>query len=230
MENAYSFELKGDELHLKLGGGIPKSSMVLIEGVNGIGKSIFAQRFTFGALQNGHSVSYISTELPIAGFLNQMDSLRYGIRQEFLSGQLKFISLFPAFGNITFEPHMVKNIVASEEIFKSDIIVIDCLNDLLVRSDMDLKSCFELVERLKKIVSLGRAVVLCVEPNLIDKRLLPLLEGTSDIFLYLEEVEQYGNKLNILHVKRFSGALGELEKQIIFRVRPGIGLIVEIAS
>ena len=67
-KNVFKINLEGDELHVKLGGGLPKSSIILIEAPAGLGKSVLAQRFTYGALINDVSVSYISSELTVQSF------------------------------------------------------------------------------------------------------------------------------------------------------------------
>jgi len=50
--------LQRDELERNLGGGIPKNSILLIEGEDGSGKSILSQRLIFSFLKSEASVTY----------------------------------------------------------------------------------------------------------------------------------------------------------------------------
>lgn len=229
-KNIFKINLEGDELHIKLGGGLPKSSIILVEAPAGLGKSVLAQRFTYGALKNDVRVSYISSELTVQSFLNQMDSFRYDIRTKFLDNELKFITLFPALGRVKFEPDLVKKLFNSKKLLDSDIIIIDSLNNTLLRNDSGLEDTFNLISTFKKIASQQKSVILCVEPGTISKEMLTNLQNLADVHIVMEERDQYGNKLNILQVKRFTGAAGDVEKELPFKVRAGIGIVVELAS
>jgi len=74
-----SLHLDRDDLNDKIGGGLPKGSLMIVEGESGIGKSILCQRITYGALVNGYTVTYISTEMTTLDFVRQMASLNYNI-------------------------------------------------------------------------------------------------------------------------------------------------------
>ena len=78
-EGYISIKIKRDMLHTKLGGAFPYSSLVLVEGKDGMGKSLLVQRLAFAFLHNGARVTYISAELSTQDFLQQMDSLHYSI-------------------------------------------------------------------------------------------------------------------------------------------------------
>ena len=61
-----------DNLNHMLGGGLPRGSIVLIEGKKGSGVEHFVQRLTYGLLQNNVGVTYISTENATSDFIKQM--------------------------------------------------------------------------------------------------------------------------------------------------------------
>jgi len=230
LSTTFDISLPGDELHTKLGGGIPRSSVCLIEGTAGMGKSILIQRFCYGLNRNNVSISYISSEHSIQGFLNQMDSLRYEIRTDFLKGQFKFITLFPSIGQITFEPDMIKKIFASQKLLDSQVIVIDSLNDILIKNDTALSEAFTAVSMFKKLTSTGKSIIISIDPTTISKQVLQILQNISDVHIHMTEREQYGNKINLLQVKRFMGAANDVDKELPFKVRAGIGIVVELAS
>ncbi len=230
MNAVYDISLKGDELHAKLGGGLPRNGFVLIEAENALGKSILAQRFAYGAIKNGISVSYVSTELPLVGFLGQMNSLNYDIKEALLKKNMKFASLFSSIGEVKFKSNMMLRVLHSKKLFESQVIIIDTLSELLLHSEMDLKDCFDLINFFKKIVSNDRTVIFCVDPTFINDRLLNMLRNVSDVYLLMGIKEQFGNVIKELKVKRFSGASSEVEETIPFKVKAGIGIVVELAS
>ncbi len=79
MVQLHKIDLDRDALGRSIGGGIPKSSLILVEGKDGSGKSIFVQRIVYGLLKQNTSVTYLSTELNTMGFVEQMSSLDYNV-------------------------------------------------------------------------------------------------------------------------------------------------------
>ncbi len=230
MKNIYKIDLEGDELHEKLGGGLPKNSTVLIEGANGMGKSIFAQRLAYGAIANEHTISYISTELNVAGFMNQMNSLGYNIKQQFIKKQVKFISLYPSLGSFKFEDNLIEKIIEEPEIFDSDVIVVDRLGELLLKKNMQLSDCYKLMDFFQKLTSTGKTVIICSDPNDTEEVFTRVIRGVSDLYVSMEEKVQYGNKMNLIKIVRYTAAPGEIEQEMAFKVRAGIGIVIELAS
>ncbi len=89
----YSLGVGRDTLNRKLGGGMPKSSIVLIEGEFGAGKSVVAQRFTWGFCNENYSMAYLTPELDLDGFLGQMKSLGYDITEALLDLRFLFLEI-----------------------------------------------------------------------------------------------------------------------------------------
>jgi len=65
----------------RFGQAIPDGSLVLLEGEEGTGKSIFCQRFCFSFLKNGYTCSYISTQYTVKTFLRQVTSVGYDMKE-----------------------------------------------------------------------------------------------------------------------------------------------------
>lgn len=230
MKSVHRIDLENDELHTKLGGGIPKSSIMLIEGDVGRGKSILAQRIIYGATKNKHKVSVISSELTVAGFMNQMSSLKYDIEKEFIDKSLKFVSLFPSIGSVEFKPNLIEDFLDSEELFESDLIIFDRVGELMLKKGLSLKECYDLLGIFNKLTTTGKTVIFCIDPNDIDETFHKVLKGNAGVYIVMDQKELYGNVLNLLRVERFVGAAGEVEKEMPFKVRAGIGLVVELSS
>ncbi|MCB9358841.1 hypothetical protein H6503_02835 [Candidatus Woesearchaeota archaeon] len=230
MASIFRFDLPGDELHLKLGGGIPKKSFVLIEAGNGIGKSILAQRFSYGCIKNEHSVTYISSELSVTEFIGQMMSLNYDIRKDMLHKKFKYVTLFSSFNKLDIKDNLMNIILGSKELLESNIIVFDTLSEFLIREDMTLAESFELVSTLKAIAQENKSMVFCVDPDNINPKFLSVLRSVSDVYLRLFEKELYGNKIRMMKVERFNGAAGDVDIEIAFKVKSGVGILPELTS
>ena len=137
MSNTYSIKLRRDQLAEKIGGGIPKSSIFLVEGKDGGGKSIVCQRLTYGFLKNKATVTYISTELSTMGFVTQMGSLGYDVVEHILNEDLLMIPMFPTMGNVRLRKNFIDKMMKTSKIFENDIIIIDALSKTTLQSLVD---------------------------------------------------------------------------------------------
>ncbi|MDD9953779.1 MAG: hypothetical protein OXR66_05580 [Candidatus Woesearchaeota archaeon] len=226
----FRIDLKGDELHKKLGGGIPRNAFVLIEAENAIGKSALAQRFIYGALTNKHTATYISSEMTLVGFMNQMKSLHYDIKSKILNKDLLYISLFPAFSDITFRAHLIETLLGAQQLFEKDIIVFDTLSELLVKQEMSLQECFDFASHLKKVAGKDKAIVFCVDPSRLNEALLSMLKSVSDVYISMGSKEIYGKSVKVMRVQRFNGAMNDVEEEIAYKVKAGVGIVPELAG
>lgn len=230
MTETYSIRLEGDELNEKLGGGLPIGSLALIEAPNGLGKSIVAQRFTYGLITNDRTVSYISTELPVSGFLKQMESVNYHIKQEFLQRQLKFISIFTPFGNVQPRNDLVNHILDEEALMESNVVIFDTLSDFLVSPERAFDDNFDLLNEFKQQTMQDTTIMCCIDPETLNDDLRRMLTNAAEVYITMQELEQYGQTVNRMSIQRFNAAQDNLDNELSFHVRPNVGLVVEIAS
>ncbi|MFT4326108.1 MAG: ATPase domain-containing protein [Candidatus Woesearchaeota archaeon] len=228
--NILRIDLEGDEFHKKFGGGLPRKSFVLIEAEDGLGKSVLSQRFAYGVLSNKNSVSYISSELNLTEFLNQMESLNYAIKTHLLNKQLKFVTLFPSKYRVELNGDLIQQIITSKVLFESDMIIFDTLNELLIDPQLDLRESFKLVGFFKEIVSRNKTIVFCVTPDFAKGKFFGMLKSSADVYIKMLEKEQYGNVLKVIKIERFNAAEDEYEKEIPFNVKAKIGILPDISS
>lgn len=218
--------LPRDEFAKKIGLGIPSSSMVLIEGEEGSGRSVVCQRLTYGLLENGHSVTYISTELTLKDFINQMYSMKYNIGSHLLSNRLKFIPVLPIIGDRLPQEDYLGILMENQDLYSSTVTVIDSmgemLNDKSGPSDID-----RLLEFFKKTVHRDRVIIMTIKKG---QPLVERLRQSVDLFFELElRSSSYGIR-HLLKVRRYLKARGKVDKMIEFRVEPDVGLIIEITE
>jgi len=166
LESIYSFMIKRDEFHDQLGRGIPKGSIVYIHGDPSAGKSVVCQRLVYGFLSNNFNVSIISTEMTVKDFINQMYSLDYKIAKPMLNNLLKYIPVYPLMGKVKNRENFLEKLMNSEQLFNSDIVMIDTFSSLLKYSIHDEDSSIKFLSFLKKLSSMDKVIIITVENNI----------------------------------------------------------------
>lgn len=230
MTTTIPIDIPRDELGRNLGGGLPSNSIILIEGKDGTGKSIVSQRFCYSMLEKGHRVTYVSTELNTPEFIAQMASLDYDIKYHLLNEQLKFVPLFPFVGTTELSGDLLDRLLSAEKLFDSDVIFIDTLSFMIVQDDLEKEHLFDVINKLKKIVSLNRTIVFSVDPEHLEEKLVTLLRAMSDVYFKTELKEFAGEPIRAIIIVRFKRPKDQFLSVIPFKVEPGKGLAIEIAS
>ena len=227
----YSFELERDELGRRLGGGIAEGSITLIEGGDGSGKSILAQRMAYGLLMNKVSVTYISTELSLPEFMKQMSSLRYNVLPYLLNGQFRFYAVFPSTAHrLKKKQDLIDRLIKADILFSTDVTIIDSLTMLQPDSGVNDKTAFNFMTKLKKLVVKGKSIVLTVDPDSTDPKLLEPLREVADNYLIMKAEAGAEDIKNVIFVQRWKRTEREVSKIIKFRVEPKFGIVIDISS
>jgi archaeal flagellar protein FlaH len=230
MNKILRMNLERDELSEKFGGGIPESSLMLIEGNDGGGKSIIAQRLTYGFIRNGTKVTYISTELHTMGFVEQMSSIGYDISESILHEKLTFIPMFPYLGNVKLRSNFMDRLIKTKRIFDNDVVIVDTLSYLIVQNNVSKEKVFDIVNFFKKMLSLGKTIIFCIDPMHLNPEFLNIIRAVADIYISVEAKDVLGNLLRVASVRRFRRAEKEVIIQFPFKVEPKVGLSIELAS
>lgn len=230
MPNLLNIDLERDELGRSIGGGIPRNSLILIEGMDGAGKSIVTQRIVYGLLKQNHSVTYLSTELNTMGFVEQMASLDYNVTDYLLFEKILFMPMFPYLGNQKLSRDFVKNLMKAKLIFEKEIIVFDTFSFLLMQNDLDMESNIQLIRFVKKLNTLGKTIVFCINQDHIESKFTIMLRSLSDLTLRVEIKEFAGNPVRVIFIDRFKRPGESMLPAMAFKVEPGKGFAAEIAS
>lgn len=226
----FSIELIRDELNRYFGGGIPKNSLILLEGIDGAGKSIICQRFTYSLLKKGHTITYISAELNTLDFIMQFESLNYGIKEYMLSEQLMFITMVPFLGKVKFENDFLEKIMASKKLFEKEIIIFDTLSFLLIKKNDSEEVYYNIINFFRKLNNLNKTVLFTIDPTHLDEKFLTLLRNVADLYINVTIANFAGETVRSLDIKRFKRPNDIYMSKIPFRVEPKEGLIIEIGS
>ena len=223
------FFLDRDDIGERLGGGLPRRALVTLKGDYGTGKSIICQRLLYGILRNNHTATYISTELTIKGFLDQMFSLRYNIAKYLLKGRLQFFSLHQLAGSSKVISDPLAKLERATNIFNTDVLIVDTLS-ALAPENLNMERISKLLSFFKRTVASGLTIVMAVEKGEISERELLPFYTACEVLMDLDQKLTPMGTLNFLTVVRFSGALKKVSTDFAFRVEPNIGIVPEITD
>ncbi|WP_456365634.1 ATPase domain-containing protein [Thermococcus sp.] len=229
VEELLKIELKGDELHRRLGGGIPAGSIMLLEGDRGTGKSIFVQRLLYGFLMNGYRASYVSSQYTTVEYIKQMESIGYDIIPFLIRKKLIFVSLYPLLTGVSERRKFLSRLLGEPRIWEPDIVIIDAFSSLLSR-EQEPSAIRDFLLYVKKLASLDKVIIMTANTEEIDRDSLFALEEAATMLFRLN-VKVFGGDLkNSATIVKYNNAKGVFQKIIPFRVEPKVGLIVEIAA
>ena len=234
----YRFTLERDELSDRLGGGLPKGALAVVEGEFGTGKSILVQRIVYGLLKNGCRVSYVSTELTTLHFIEQMHTLDYGVEEYIFNRNLLFLPVYPVLGFRGKKTDLLERLLNAKKMYESDIIVIDAFSSIVKDwwrsapgTDEEKTERIEDALYLFKLLNAkGKSVVLTFQPGDIPDSIAAGLKAAADAYL-TTKVESVGGVVSrSIFVRRFGRAEKAVADIVPFRVEPKTGFIVEIKS
>ncbi|MFC6723806.1 ATPase domain-containing protein [Halobium palmae] len=236
-----------DRLNKELGGGIPRGSIVLVEGDYGAGKSAMSQRFSYGLCQEGTRITYLSTELTVRSFIDQMYSLSYDVTRPLLDEKLLFLhadldagaSAFSGGSGDQDRKELLKRLMEAEVMWNTDVIIIDTFDailrndptfEALVRNNDERQAALEIISFFREVISRGKIVVLTVDPSAVDDEAIGPFRSIADVFLELQMVEVGNDVRRQIAVKRFAGMGEQVGDVVGFSVRSGTGIVIESRS
>jgi len=245
--NLLSLGLKErDRLNKELGGGIPPGSIVLVEGDYGAGKSAVSQRFAYGFCEEGHTVTMLSTELTVGSFLDQMNSLDYGMVEHLLDENMLFLHADIGDGNAFSgqdeegdRKELLKRLMEAEVMWDSEVVIIDTFDailrndpkfEALVRQNEERQAALEVISFFRDIISQGKVVMLTVDPSTVGEEAIGPFRAIADVFIELEMIEVGNDVRRQISVLRFAGMGEQVGDTIGYSVRSGTGIVIESRS
>jgi flagellar protein FlaH len=249
-----------DRLNNELGGGIPGGSIVLIEGDYGAGKSAMSQRFSYGLCEENNSVTLVSTELTVRGFIDQMHSLSYDVEEHLLNEDLLFLEADVDTGKSALRGsgggggggggggdgdedgsrrQLLKRLMEADKMWEADVVVVDTFDailrndpnfEALVRQNEERQAALEIISFFRDLVSQGKVIVLTVDPSTVDEEAIGPFRSIADVYLELQMVEVGNDVRRSIAVRRFAGMGEQVGDTIGYSVRSGTGIVIESRS
>lgn len=248
-KDLYSLGLEDhDRLNQELGGGLPAGSIVLLEGEYGAGKSVLSQRFSYGFCETQTTVTFLSTELTLGGFVDQMHGLSYDIERHLLKQRLLFLhgdldsgddntlATSPDEGQ---RKELLNPLMNAETMWNTDVILIDTFDSILrndpmfealIRNNEERQAALDILSFFRNIVSQNKVIVLTVDPTTVDDETIGPFRSVADVYIELEMVEVGNEVRRNMSIKRFTGMGDQVGDTIGYSVRAGTGIVMENRS
>lgn len=210
------------ELDKKMAGGIPEGSLTLIEGQSDAGKSVLVQQLAWGALREGFTVLFYTTENTTRSLITQMADLGLDIEDYFLLGRISIYPVPQAFdeqqSRSIFE--LLRKHIAQRH--EADMVIVDSLTTFVSHvPDQETLSFFTLC---KEFCDLNKTLMFTMHSYAFSEQMFIRLRSICDAHLRLR-VEEVGDQLvKAMEVAKIRGAEKSTGNVISFEVEPGLGM------
>ena len=228
VEDGYEFTLEQDSLSNAMGARLPNRSLWMVQGEVGSGKSLVSQRLIYGLLENGSKILVVTTELTTRGWIEQMESIGYPVTDYIASGMLMVFSRFGVIAEAK-EGVDLFDVLESDAVEKADVVVIDSASSLIPEG-IEPSQYLTTLQKLRKICSESRSLLLTVDPTEMDGKLLHKLRSSCEVLLDLNAGFVGGEIKRTIVVTRFLRAAGPVQASVGWRVAPYMGFIVDITA
>ena len=209
-------------------GAIKLPFLWIIEGPNDSGKSVLAQQYTYGALNAGYKLLYITTEIGIRGLLKNMKEISLDVTQYFLTGRLMVFELHVK--NLKWDKALSSRFLdlivrTIRKFMRYDIFVIDSLTYLVTHAEE--KDILDFFTQMRNLVDdHGRSILITIHPYAFNQDLLVRMRSICDIHFTLT-VKEMGEKIvKLLQVPKLKGAIKPSSIILSFEVDPAFGIRV----
>ena len=228
VEDGFEFTREQDSLSNAMGARLPNRSLWMVQGEVGSGKSLVSQRLIYGLLETGSKILVVTTELTTRGWIEQMESIGYPVTDYIASGMLMVFSRFGVIAEAK-EGVDLFDVLESDAVEKADVVVIDSASSLIPEG-IEPSQYLTTLQKLRKICSESRSLLLTVDPTEMDGKLLHKLRSSCEVLLDLNAGFVGGEIKRTIVVTRFLRAAGPVQASVGWRVEPYMGFIVDITA
>ncbi len=222
----FEFGVIQDSLGQSMGTAIPNRALMMVCGGIGSGKSIIGQRMSFGMTANDVKVALYTTELTTRGWLEQVSSIGYYMDKRIDEGSFHLISSFGVIAEKSDEQVTVLDLLEALPSREAEVVIIDRASEL-IPPEMNGK---ELLSALRKFTSEGRTLILTIDPDEMEHKVLRDLQNSAEVLLDMMTAVVGGQLVRTVGVTRFLRAAGPVTERIGWKVMPEMGFIVDITA
>ncbi len=215
-----------EELDLRLGGGLPYPSLILLEGDHGTGKSLLATQFVWGALKRGSKkVALITTENTIRSFLEQAKRINFDLERDFMLGRLYIVPIHMegvkwAEKTARYLLEALGRYMKKMRVF--DVFVIDSFTTIAVYSNTS--TVLDFLTKCRMLINDGKLIIITTHPHALSENLLINARALSDGYFKLSLGEMGGKTFKIMEILKLKGANGIVEGIVNFDIEPAFGI------
>ena len=208
-----------------LGGGIPISTLTLVEGASTTGKSTLCQHLTYGALIDGHATAYMTSEHTPQSLLAQMSSIGLDVSRYRRGKQLSIHPLKESMAGCDSAPLLTELAREIEGLARNyELIVVDSITDLAAHSqDQAIIGFFSTCKRL---CSKAGTIVVVIQPHAVDDNMPVRLHSICDNHCNLRSGNLGLKVIRTLGVLKANNVELSRNNSVSFQVEPEIGMRV----
>ena len=205
-----------------IGGGLSLGTLTLIEGATSAGKSVICQHLAYGALTEGHSVVYFTSEHTRHRLSKQLTAIGLDV-SEFLGNDQ--LSIYPVQEPVQGEDSgalLLALAVDLERLPKScKFIVVDAVTGLAGSSqEQDILGFFS---SLRRQSSKGRTIAVVAHSYAFSEQMLARLSAMCDSHFRLRTGKFRAKLVHMLEVQKANGIELDRDNQLVFEVEAGAG-------
>ncbi len=212
-------------LEQKLGGGLPRDSLTLLEGAASSGKSVLCQHLVFGALEGGFPTAYFSTQHSRESFVTQMNSLGLNVLAHLHGDRLTVLSMAQPQERGRAEA-MLESLAQTMEALPASykFVVVDAITGLAGAGVES--SVIAFFAACRRMCSLGKTVLVAVDSHAFGFDMFTRLHALSDNYLYVRSEMLGGRPMKTVEVRKVAASNLEDNNMVSFEVVPDIGMRV----
>jgi archaeal flagellar protein FlaH len=211
-----------DDLGPMLGGGLPRGSIVLIEGRKGSGVEQFVQRLTYGFLHNGVGVTYISTENATSDFIEQMYGSGFMMANHLLGRRMLYIPIDSLIRKNRTTAGYIDRLIRSPQLL-NDVMIIDRLSTMTA-NDLDENGHLKLLSYLKGVVTTDRTVILVTDEK---QNGIESIREEAQARMSMAAARKGGEATLSVHVLKYPETFPGAKQEILFKIEPGRGMVIQ---
>ena len=213
-----------EEFDVKIGGGIPYPSLILIEGGHGTGKTALSLLFLKGALDSGLSSVVFTSESRPSDYVFKASASGFPIETHYIKGKLRVFSIqYPGELNEELANTLLLRLKNGINKYSQDydFFVIDSLSYLGAVASQSLLN--DIVVTLRKTSS-KKGMVVTVHPDSLPKDIMTDLAASADGYFKITPAVIGGRRLKVLSIIKLRGAPPGIDTTITFDVDPAFGI------
>ncbi len=212
-----------EEFDIKLGGGIPHPSLIVVEGDHGSGKTAIALLVLKGFLLKNLKSIVITSESSPSEFLLKASASGFELRDFYIKGLFRIFSMrYPGELNKYITEVIAKRISALVSAIKEySFIMIDSISYLSEASEPVL---YETFVSIKRFAERGGSALLTVHPESLSEELMTKLKNMADGIFKTTVAVVGGRRVKVLSILKLRGAPPGIESSITFDVDPAFGI------
>ncbi len=178
------------EVDTELGGGIPRGSLVFIEGESGTGKTVLSQYLAYGALTSkAGAVAYYVTDKSIKELITQTNSLSLRIAEFFLTDWLR---IYPLSFHVGHEDAYKALRILIDHVSKLpecyNLVILDAISTFMAH--VTPPATLDFFSACKELCGQSRSIVLVANPHVFMKGVLSRAYSICDFYLKLSSEYQ----------------------------------------